>query len=66
MRIWIAVIGLTLSGCPEAKKGGTSPPAACTKMGAQCELASGGLGVCTDAPCPEGKPAPCLKCMSQH
>jgi hypothetical protein len=42
------------------------PPATCTQIGAQCQLAAGPLGVCESAPCAAGATPPCLVCISQH
>ena len=42
------------------------PSATCTRIGAQCQLASGPLGVCESAPCPAGATPPCLVCTAQH
>lgn len=42
------------------------PSSRCERVGAQCRLAAGPLGVCESAPCPPGQAPPCLVCTSQH
>jgi hypothetical protein len=46
----------------------SAPPdaASCTQIGSQCQLPSGPLGVCLEAPCPAGAKRPCFKCVGQH
>jgi hypothetical protein len=42
------------------------PPASCTRIGAQCQLPDGPLGVCESAPCADAASSPCLVCTEQH
>ncbi|MBM4270417.1 MAG: hypothetical protein FJ144_28065 [Deltaproteobacteria bacterium] len=46
----------------------TSPPipSTCSRIGAQCQLPGGPLGVCQETPCDEGVAAPCFACTPQH
>lgn len=55
---------ILFSGCPGP--GDATQLRSCTRLHAQCQLKDGLLGVCNDAPCPEGQKGPCFKCVSQH
>jgi hypothetical protein len=51
------------AGCDVA---GDPVPAECDRIGVQCQLPNGPLGVCQERPCEPGKAAPCFTCTSQH
>lgn len=65
-------IGLVVSGVLGCEKPSTPPtrssaPAeVCTKVGEQCKLPDGPLGVCNSVPCKDGEAGPCFRCVSQH
>jgi len=54
----------SLAACPDARDQG--PTAQCTRAYDKCLLSPGVLGVCNIVDCPQGQPAPCLECRSQH
>lgn len=53
-----------LAGCPE----GSTPVSdtACERMGQQCRLREGVVGVCNDTGQTDCPSPPCLACMPQH
>jgi len=63
-RLLLAAALLLCWGCPDP--GDATTPRVCTRLHEQCALRDGLLGVCNDAPCPEGEQGPCFKCVSQH
>ncbi len=64
MRIGCLILVFACTGCPDLSSKPVSSE--CTKQYEQCKLPEGPLGVCDTAPCPEGKPGPCFRCMPQH
>jgi hypothetical protein len=54
----------TVGGCPDVKSSG--PAAKCVKIGDQCQLPAGPLGVCSAVDCKPDEAPPCMVCMSQH
>ena len=62
----LVACSLLLAGCPTSATDAPVPGAACVERYAKCRLPDGPLGVCNDAPCPEGGTPPCFRCISQH
>jgi hypothetical protein len=52
------------NGCRDIER--SSPPAKCMRIGDQCQLPSGPLGVCSAVDCKPDEVPPCMVCMSQH
>jgi hypothetical protein len=61
-----AIALVLLAACDLGSMSQPSVPAECAKIGAQCQLPNGPLGVCQEAPCPPGSSPPCFKCTPQH
>ncbi len=57
---------LFFSACNLTNSIESTPPTECSKIGVQCQLPNGPLGVCQSAPCSEGQAPPCFVCTSQH
>ena len=57
---------LLFSACDLSDLNESNPLTECTKIGAQCQLPDGPLGVCLSAPCAEDQTQPCFVCTSQH
>jgi hypothetical protein len=62
----LVVTSLLAAGCPTSVTDSPVPGAACVERYAKCRTPDGPLGVCNDAPCPEGETPPCFQCVSQH
>lgn len=66
---WVAralLGGLALLLVPGCDLEGTPVPVECARIGMQCQLPGGPLGVCQERPCKAGETAPCFTCTSQH
>ena len=62
----LVVFSVLVAGCPTGESHAPVPGAACVERYAKCRMPDGPLGVCNDAPCPEGETPPCFRCVSQH
>jgi len=61
----LASMAWLLSSCDPA--GVTAPiSSSCARIGAQCQLPGGPLGVCQQIECGAGVAPPCFTCVSQH
>jgi len=69
-RAWLflslVVTSLLGAGCPTGGTDSSVPGTVCVERYAKCRMPDGPLGVCNDAPCPEGETPPCFRCVSQH
>jgi hypothetical protein len=63
---WVSSFVFLVAGCPTSATESPVPGAACVERYAKCRMPDGPLGVCNDAPCPEGETPPCFRCISQH
>jgi hypothetical protein len=60
-----SLLGLaSAGGCGDVKSSG--PAAKCVRIGDQCQLPAGPLGVCSAVDCKPDEVPPCMVCMSQH
>jgi hypothetical protein len=59
-----ALLLATAGGCGDVKSSG--PAAKCVRIGDQCKLPAGPLGVCSAVDCKPDEVPPCMVCMSQH
>jgi len=63
--VWMlaAATATTVAGCDMSA---SSMPTECRVLGAQCQLASGPLGVCENVAFKSGDAGPCFHCVDQH
>jgi hypothetical protein len=61
----LTLAALLLEGCPETTR---APEVgdACERIGQQCRLPEGPVGVCNDTGRTDCAEPPCLACVSQH
>jgi hypothetical protein len=65
VRLGCALLALaTAGGCRDVKN--SAPAAKCVRIGDQCKLPAGPLGVCSAVDCKPDEVPPCMVCMSQH
>jgi hypothetical protein len=65
--VCLAVLCLTLAGCPKTDGANTGPVKTCTKVGEQCLHSPGKMGICGPLEDPTQCQTPqCLTCVSQH
>jgi hypothetical protein len=57
---------LFAAGCDFSEMNAPAVSAECRQIGQHCQLATGPLGVCLDAPCKPGQTPPCFACTPQH
>ena len=55
-----------LPACDLSSSIESMPAVECSKIGAQCQLPDGPLGVCQSSPCSDGEMPACFVCTSQH
>lgn len=65
MRLAALAAALACAGCDGT---GVMPAvsSSCTRIGSQCQLPGGPLGVCQQVDCAAGATPPCFTCVSQH
>lgn len=57
-------LALSVYACDKGKH--PAPPSRCEKLYERCQFRDGVIGVCGEAECRPGEPAPCLRCTGQH
>lgn len=62
----VALLLLGGTGCDFSDLATPAASSVCTRIGEQCQLPDGPLGVCLEKPCPEGATPPCFACTPQH
>jgi hypothetical protein len=60
---WLALALVLCAACPEGQPAATSE---CERIGDQCRLGEGLLGVCSPAQSRDCAEPPCLVCTPQH